>query len=185
MQPTQLISKRRPILGIGALIAIAAAAYFILAPSKPLVLTPDVLAGVTPADTFKRVAGDGKRPLHLFISVDCTFCHQIEPEVQKLKNVTVYYHLLPGHSPAARQEAQHVWCALDQAGAWASIAGGGVVTASSCNDTALDRNLALAKGLGIERTPAIVFADGKVMTGAQSSDVLARGLLSSEFSKGR
>lgn len=176
MQPSPPISKRRPILGVAALCAIAAAAYFIMAPEKPPVLPPELMANVTPADSFNRVAGSGARTLHAFISVDCSFCRKIEPELARLNNVTVHYHLLPGHSASARQEARNVWCASDPAGAWSMVASGGTAAASKCDDAGLDRNYALALKLGIDRTPALVFENGKVLTGALGTEMLEQEL---------
>jgi len=179
MQAALPITKRRPFLGVVAVCAIVAAGYWIMAPEKPLVLSPTVLASVTQADSFKRVSGSGAREVHTFISVDCSFCRKIEPEFQKLDNVTVHYHLLPGHSASARQDARHVWCAPDPAKAWAAAAGGAVVAAPECDDAGLDRNLALALKLGIENTPAMVLEDGRVMTGAFSAEALDQEIATS------
>lgn len=179
MQPSRPTSERRPFLGVAALCAIAAAGYWIMTPSEPLVLSPTVLTSVTLADSFKRVSGSGARTVHTFISVDCSFCRKIEPEFQKLSNVTVHYHLLPGHGASARQDARHVWCAPDPAKAWAAAAGGAVVAAPKCDDAGLDRNLALALKLGIENTPAMVLEDGRVLTGAFSTEVLEREIATS------
>ena len=172
MPPTAPTSKRRPILGTIAVCAIVAAGYFILAPEPPQVLTPTELAIVTSANTFTRVAGAGQRTMHVFISVDCSFCRKVEPELARLDNVTLRYHLLPGHSASAKREAVHVWCAADQVKAWETVAQGGTVPAAECERGALDRNLALVTKLKIERTPAMIFPDGRVLTGASSKDAL-------------
>lgn len=168
--------KRRPVAAIAALCAIAASAYFILAPAKSLVVDKAKMRNVSAADTFTRVSGSGSRPLHIFISVDCSFCRQIEPELAKLRDVTVYYHLLPGHSPAARADSLNVWCAADKVRAWETVAGGGSISEPSCDGAALDRNLALARNIGLEQTPSMVLEDGSVMTGALSSEVLEQAL---------
>jgi protein-disulfide isomerase len=180
MQPSLPTSKLRPILSAVALCAAGAAAYFLMSPAKPLVLAPAVLATVTPADSFTRIAGKGARPVHIFISVDCSFCRQIESQLAHVDNVKVHYHLLPGHSADARKDSRKVWCAEDQAGAWSTFARGGAVAPAQCDDAALDRNHSLALKLGLDRTPAIVFADGRVLAGALSTDILERELASSE-----
>lgn len=184
MQPDAKPLKRRPVAGIAALCSIGALAYFVLAPAKPLVLDTGLMSSLSTADTFQRVTGSGSRPLHIFISVDCSFCRQIEPELVKLRDVTVYYHLLPGHSPAARNDSLKVWCAPDKARAWEAVARGGSAPASSCDGSALDRNLALARKIGLDQTPSMVLADGSVLTGALSSEVLAQKLASSWEGKG-
>jgi len=180
MQPTAPTSKRRPILGAIALCAIAAAGYLLLASEPPLVLSPAALASVTTADTFTHVAGAGKRTMHVFISVDCSFCRKVEPELARLDNVTLRYHLLPGHSASGKREAVHVWCAPDRVQAWREVAKGGTVQAAECDNGALDRNLALVRKLKIERTPAMILPDGRVITGAFSSGALVAELARSE-----
>lgn len=180
MQPSPRPSNIRPILGAVALCSVAAAVYFLVAPNKPLVLAPAILASVTPTDSFTRVAGKGARPVHIFISVDCSFCRQVESELAHVDNVKVHYHLLPGHSADARQDSRKVWCAANQAEAWSTFARGGALAPARCDDAALDRNRALALQLGFDRTPAMVLADGRVLTGALSTAVLERELASSE-----
>jgi thiol:disulfide interchange protein DsbC len=180
MQPAAPASKRRPILGTIVLCAIAAAGYLILAPEPPMVLTSTELASVTTADTFTHVAGAGKRTMHVFISVDCSFCRKVEPELALLSNVTLRYHLLPGHSASRKLEATRVWCAPDQVQAWRAVAQGREVPAADCDNSALDRNLALVTKLKIERTPAMVLADGRVLTGALSKDALEAELARSD-----
>lgn len=180
MQPSPRLSTLRLILGAVSLCTAAAAAYVLMSPDKPLVLAPAVLASVTPADSFTRIAGTGARPVHIFISVDCSFCRQLEPELARVDNVKVHYHLLPGHSAGAREDSRKVWCAADQASAWSTFARGGAVATAQCDDAALDRNRALALQLGLDRTPATVLADGRVLTGALSTEMLERELASSE-----
>lgn len=161
--------------------AIAAAGYFIFMPEPPLILTPAQLTSVTATDTFGHVAGTGKRSMHVFISVDCGFCRKVEPELARLDNVAVHYHLLPGHSANGKTEAVRVWCAADQLKAWREVARGGTAApAAQCDSDALNRNLALVTKLKIERTPAMILADGRVLTGAASKDALETELARSE-----
>lgn len=180
MQPTAPSPKRRPVLGTVVLCAIAAAGYLILTPEPPPVLTPATLKSVTTADTFTRVSGNGMRVMHVFINVDCSFCRKIEPELARLDNVTLRYHLLPGHSTDGKRQAVDVWCAPDQAKAWGTVADGGTVPAAECESGALERNLALVTKLKIERTPAMILPDGRVLTGALNRDGLEGELARSE-----
>lgn len=114
---------------------------------------------LTAEGTFKTVQGDDPRALHVFLSADCTFCRQIEPELGKLENVTVYRHLLPGHTHAGRLAAIDVWCSPTPAVAWKNVAAGlptGSETRSEkCDGNVLERNLDLAKRLGLTSTPTV------------------------------
>jgi thiol:disulfide interchange protein DsbC len=118
--------------------------------------------------------------MHVFISVDCSFCRKIELELARLDNVTLHYHLLPGHSASGKREAVHVWCARDQVQAWREVAKGGTVPAAECDSGALDRNLALVRQLKIETTPAMIHANGRTLTGALSRDALQAALACGE-----
>ena len=110
----------------------------------------------------------------MFLSTECSFCRQIEPELDQLKNVTVYRHLLPGHTAAGRVAANSVWCSNDPAAAWKNHVTGQPVVPTTCTGRALDKNLALAKRLGITMTPTIVFEDGHVSAGMHSVDQINR-----------
>lgn len=47
------------------------------------------------------------------MSTECSFCGQIEPELDRLANVTVFRHMLPGATDNSRLLAKTVWCAED------------------------------------------------------------------------
>lgn len=132
-------------------------------------LAPSVLAAITPLDTIKTVQGDGSRILHLFESVDCSFCRKQEPEISKVRNVTIYRHLLPGHEAGARAVAASVLCARDPGAQWARVVAGMAIVERTCSGDGLDRNYALAKKIGIIGTPSTVFQNGRVVNGLLDS----------------
>jgi thiol:disulfide interchange protein DsbC len=178
MQPETPTIKPRPVLGSIVICALVAAGYFLLPPDQPSALGQAALVNLTSKDTFANTVGTGERSMHVFISVDCGYCRKLEPALEQLNNVTVHYHLLPGHSAGARGQAVRVWCSPDPAKAWAAAARGGAVESTPCDSGALDRNYALAKSLGFDHTPTIVFADGRVVVGAVGKEVLEEGLAS-------
>lgn len=132
-------------------------------------LAPGVLADITPQDTVKTVQGDGSRILHLFESVDCSFCRKQERELSKVRNVTIYRHLLPGHEARARVVAASVLCARDPWTQWTRVMGGMTIVDGTCPGDGLDRNYALAKEIGIVGTPSTVFQNGRVVSGLLDS----------------
>lgn len=164
-------------LGAGAAILVAAALFVKLlsTPDSVTRLDPTALRMVTSEGTFRTVQGDGSRTIHVFLSTECTFCRQIEPELEKLDNVTVYRHLLPGKNDASRRNTLGVWCAADQVKAWKNVAAGIANNAAQCDGSALDRNLDLGKRLGLTTTPSIIYENGQVSAGMLSSgDIEAR-----------
>lgn len=42
------------------------------------------MASLTSKDMFENTLGTGKRSMHVFISVDCSYCRKLEPELEQL-----------------------------------------------------------------------------------------------------
>jgi thiol:disulfide interchange protein DsbC len=83
----------------------------------------------------------------------------------KLTDVTVYTFLLPFQG---RQLPQAILCSTDPAKSWAAVMLNadttGLNSQADC-PTALDRNLQLARQLGVNGTPTMFYADGTRTTG--------------------
>ena len=64
-----------------------------------------------------KVKGNGSRKLAIFSDPDCPACQQLEPELAKLNDVTIYTFLYPVTElhPDAERKAKLVWCAEDRA----------------------------------------------------------------------
>jgi len=122
------------------------------------------------ADALKEVRGQGSRVLAIFSDPDCPYCRRLEAELKDLGDVTVYTFLLPLDSlhPEARSKAVGVWCAPEPLQAWRDLMlQGQTPQASDCLHP-VDRNVALAKQLGINGTPTLIAGDGRMMSGAAS-----------------
>lgn len=173
------VDKKFPIkkiaAGAGALVAAALCLKLLLAPDAVTHLDAAALRSVTAHDAFNTTRGAGSRSIHVFLSTECTFCHQIEPELDKLDNVTVHRHLLPGTTETAREKAVAVWCAADPVVAWKNVVAGKANAAARCDSSALDRNLELGKRLGLTSTPSIIYENGNVSAGMLlASEIAAR-----------
>ncbi|MDP1692101.1 MAG: DsbC family protein [Burkholderiaceae bacterium] len=112
------------------------------------------------ADAIKTVRGTGSRHLVVFSDPACAFCKRLEPELEKLEDVTVHTFLVPFQGHALPQA---VWCAADRTKAWRDLMLHGDASAlgaqADCT-TPLDRNLQLARQLRVNGTPTLVYADG-------------------------
>jgi thiol:disulfide interchange protein DsbC len=126
-----------------------------------------------------KVKGDGKRKVAVFSDPDCPYCKQLEPELERLDNVTIYTFLYPIASlhPDALRKATLVWCSSDRVSAWDDWMLRGRLpegVSLSCPTPILEI-VELAQRLGIEGTPGIVFSDGRVVPGAiRADDIEAR-----------
>jgi thiol:disulfide interchange protein DsbC len=111
-------------------------------------------------DAIKTVRGNGKRRLAVFSDPGCSYCRQLEPELATLTDVTVYTFLVPFQG-SARPLA--IWCAPDRELAWSRFMLHGDTSSldpSPACSNPLERNLALARRLGVQGTPTLFWANG-------------------------
>ena len=136
------------------------------------------------ADAIKEVRGNGSRVLAIFSDPDCPYCQKLETDLRTLTNVTIYTFLMPLVSlhPAAHRKAVSVWCARDRSAAWhATMWRGEAVPEADCPHP-VDRNVALGERLGINGTPTLIAADGRMLPGAASKEQIEAWLLRSAAS---
>jgi thiol:disulfide interchange protein DsbC len=117
-------------------------------------------------NAIKSVRGNGKRQLAIFSDPNCPYCQQLEVELKKLDNVTLYTFVLP-LKPQSVAPSKQLYCETDPAFAWQQLIGQGIAPKSkkSCSNP-INANLELAKKLGVSGTPAIIFANGYRVLGA-------------------
>jgi len=130
-------------------------------------------------DSVKMVRGDGSRKMAVFADPNCGYCKTLEKSFLTMDNITVYTFLIPILSPDSSTKSKAVWCASDPSKAWVNwmTAQMPLPSKTDCSNP-LDKNLALAKKLGITGTPAIFFVDGSRIPGAASKDDLEKKLAS-------
>lgn len=123
------------------------------------------------ADAIKTVHGNGLRKLVVFSDPGCGYCRQLEPEIARLEDVTVYTFLVPFQG-AAKPVA--IWCAADRAMAWQRymLQGDSTLLGTQACDHPLERNLTLARRLGVQGTPTLFWADGSRTDGYVGREVL-------------
>jgi thiol:disulfide interchange protein DsbC len=121
------------------------------------------------ADAIKTVhgnGGDASRSLAVFSDPACPYCKRLEPELEKLNDVTIYTFLMPFQGAALPAA---IWCATDRQKAWRQTMLEGernaLVLPATASSTAcahpLERNLALAQRLKVLGTPTILYANGR------------------------
>ena len=134
--------------------------------------TPAIPIGQLPlTDAIKTVRGNGERTMVVFSDPACPYCKRLEPELDKLDNVTVHTFLVPFQGSALPAA---IWCATDRQAAWHRYMTQGdqsllalpssPQSVPSCAHP-LERNLALAQRLKVRGTPTILFADGNHIDG--------------------
>ena len=117
---------------------------------------------------FSRPAAKAGKAQEVWVFTDpkCTFCHRLEPELDKMADVKVNYIPLPYQR--SDNEVATILCAKDKMKSWKEamenkVAGGANFT-KSCMDTAVKiREFAQSKN--VNGTPTMLRADGARLSG--------------------
>lgn len=123
--------------------------------------------------------GTGKRRIAVFADPNCGYCKRFEKALQEMKDVTVYTFLIPilgGDSP---EKTRAIWCAKDGAGTWLAWMLKGEMPpkpGTGCDESAIERNLALSRKIHVNGTPAILLEDGNRIPGAVGAVELEKRL---------
>jgi thiol:disulfide interchange protein DsbC len=128
---------------------------------------------------IKRVKGDGKRQLRIFLDPMCPFCKKLEVEFERLNNVTLYVYPFPLEAkfPGSTNIAKSVWCSPDKAKAWEDWMLRALRPSAPTNcSNPFEQIEAAATKLNIDSTPTLVFADGGVIKQFASAEVMERFL---------
>ncbi|WP_410497413.1 DsbC family protein [Chitinibacter sp. S2-10] len=123
------------------------------------------------ADAVKIVRGNGSRKMAVFTDPDCPFCKRLEQQsLVGIDNVTIYNFLMPLPSlhPDAVRKSMLIWCSKDQAAAWKGWFFDAKLPPEANTDCSnpVTRNMQLGESLGINGTPALIFANGQIVSGA-------------------
>ena len=113
------------------------------------------------ADAIQTVRGSGSRVLVVFSDPACPYCRQLEPELEKLSDVSIYTFVVPFQGAALPTS---IWCASDRQQAWRQYMLHGDQTLLAANASCahpLERNVALAQRLKVRGTPTLFYADGR------------------------
>jgi thiol:disulfide interchange protein DsbC len=128
-------------------------------------LAATVLAKSTD-NAVKRVRGNGKRVIYTFEDPNCGYCKELQKELAKLNDVTVYTFLWAILSPDSVEKSKAIWCSKDRARAWDDVMlKGAVPTGKRDCDTPLERNAQLAQRFGLRGTPGVYLANGEQIGG--------------------
>ncbi len=134
-------------------------------------LTAIKFADLPLKDSFTIMRGNGSRKLAVFEDPNCGFCKKFERDLQGVTDVTIHLFLLPILGADSVAKARSIWCSKDPAKTWqdwmvrdqALVA---IPESTSCDTTALTRNLEISRTYRITGTPTLVFTDGTKIPGA-------------------
>jgi len=129
-------------------------------------------------NAIKRVKGSGKRVVYTFEDPNCGYCKELQKELNKVNDITVYTFLLPILSPDSVEKSKAVWCAKDRAKTWDDLMNKAALPANAAKNcaTPLEENQALAQRFGVRGTPAVYLANGQQVGGYLPADKLEQAL---------
>ena len=133
-------------------------------------------------DSIKIVRGNGKRKLAVFEDPNCGYCKRFEKDMKTVDNVTVYLFLYPVLGPDSTAKSRDIWCAKDKGkawGDWMEASAKPAAATSSCDVTALQRNVEFGRKYNITGTPTLIFSDGTRTPGAIPAEQVEKQLAAS------
>jgi thiol:disulfide interchange protein DsbC len=129
------------------------------------------------ASAVKRVRGNGKRVVYTFEDPNCGYCKELQKELAKLNDVTIYTFLWPILSQDSVDKSRAIWCAADRGKAWDDFMLKGIAPSGKRDcDAPLDRNTELAQRFGLRGTPGVFLANGQQVGGFLPADKLEASL---------
>ena len=152
--------------------------------SSPRNLTQESSAKIASAtlakatdSAVKRVKGNGKRVIYTFEDPNCGYCKELQKELTKVNDVTIYTFLWPILSQDSVDKSKAIWCAKDRGKAWDDAMLKGVLpTGKRDCDTPLEKNGQLAQRFGLKGTPGIYLANGQQIGGYVPADKIEAAL---------
>ena len=130
-------------------------------------------------DSIKIVRGNGKRKLAVFEDPNCGYCKRFEKDMKTVDNVTVYLFLYPVLGPDSNIKSRDIWCSKDKGKAWGESSTKPTTAPSSCDVTALQRNVEFGRKYNITGTPTLIFSDGTRTPGAIPAEQVEKQLAAS------
>lgn len=136
---------------------------------------------------IKVVKGNGSRKLVVFSDVDCPYCKRLEQnELVNITDVTIYtflYPLIQLH-PDSANKSKSIWCATNRTKAWEDWILNNQLPKSAGNcEVPLEKVGDLARKLGVNSTPTLIFSDGRRMAGAQPYKEIEKAMMLASKSK--
>ena len=128
---------------------------------------------------IKRVIGKGSRSIAIFADPDCPYCRELEHEIAKLDDLTVYLFLMPLESihPEAKAKSIRIWCAREPGATWDNwMLHDTPIPEATCDPTPIADIRSFADKHRIGSTPTLVLSNGQRISGGLSAAELSKRL---------
>lgn len=131
------------------------------------------------SDAIVHRQGTGERRIAVFADPNCPYCRKLESDLSGVRDVTIYTFLVPVLAASSNERSRNVWCAPDPARAWRDWMLRSVPaprSAEGCDHGTLERNLRLARRVGLTGTPGLLFDSGRWIMGGLDPQALEQTL---------
>lgn len=137
-----------------------------------------------PMDEMVVFAGaNPKTHITVFTDPDCGYCQKLHSEVAELNKlgVEVRYLAFPrqGVGSDSYKTMTSIWCADDRLEAMNQAKARRSVPSKTCKNP-VDKQYALGRAIGVQGTPSIILANGKMIPGYQPAQQLAAQALKAQ-----
>ena len=123
---------------------------------------------------------DPKYTVTVFTDIDCPYCRKLHSQMADYNRlgVRVRYLLFPrtGPNTPSWTKAEQVWCSTDRNDALTHAKLGQELKTKPCADNTVAQTYALARDFAVQGTPAIIMANGEMLTGYLPPDALLQHL---------
>ena len=120
--------------------------------------------------------GESKAVIYVFTDIDCGYCLKLHREVPALNamGVEVRYLAFPraGLGSGSARKLKSIWCADDPIEAMNRMKQGKSIAPKSCQTAAMRNHMQLVQQMAINATPAIILADGTLVSGYRRASQL-------------
>ena len=122
---------------------------------------------------IKQVRGNGKRVLAMFSDPYCGFCKQLDQQLMKLDDITIYTFMYPIlRKEESPEMSARIWCAPDRAKAYIDLMVHNRQPSRVAGCVApLDKWMALGEKLNLRATPVSYLANGTRIVGARFEEL--------------
>lgn len=136
-----------------------------------------LIAAVPEEDMIVFAPEDPKAVVTVFTDVDCGYCRRLHSEMQQYhdKGIAVRYLAFPRQGPVGPTADKMVsaWCSADRQKSLTDLKNGKNIRNNLCSDHPVTQQFELGAEVGIRGTPAIILADGSLVSGYRSAEELA------------
>jgi thiol:disulfide interchange protein DsbC len=143
-------------------------------------LRAKAIAAVPESDMLIFGPKEPKYTITVFTDVDCPFCRKLHSQIAEYNHlgIRVRYLLYPRLGPNTESwtKAEQVWCSANRNEALTRAKLGEALATKPCANNGVARSYALGQDFDLQGTPAIVLANGEMLSGYLPPDALAKHL---------